>query len=455
MEYQEFLQQKSILDIPTGFECSSINPRLYSFQSDIVKWALRRGRAAIFADCGLGKTPMQLEWANQINKKTNSPVLILAPLAVAEQTAQEGHKFRIRTHICESQDDIINGINITNYEKLHKFNASEFTGVVLDESSILKNFNGQIRNQIIEVFAKTPYRLACTATPAPNDFMELGNHSEFVGAMPYNEMLSMFFINDAGDTGTWRLKGHAKGKEFWKWLCSWAVMISKPSDLGYSDDGFILPPLHYIEHIIPSIAQSQSFFMETVRGLGERQSVRAETVGVRCKMAAELVNKNESAWVVWCRLNAESEMLSELIHDATEITGSQDNQEKTKKMLSFANGGIQRIVTKPKIAGRGMNWQICNNMVFVGMNDSWEELYQAVRRLYRFGQTEPVNVHIIIEEREGSILDNIKLKDKQAQGMIQAMIKHTKEILKIELGQTIRAITDYDPKIDMGVPKWL
>lgn len=455
MEYSEFLQAKQIIDMPTGFECRNINPRLFPFQKDIVRWALRRGRAAIFADCGLGKTPMQLEWAHQVNKKTNLPVLILAPLAVAEQTVQEGHKFRIRTNICESQEDIVNGINITNYEKLHKFDTREFAGVVLDESSILKNFNGEIRNQIIDTFAKISYRLACTATPAPNDFMELGNHSEFIGAMPYNEMLSMFFINDAGDTGTWRLKGHAKGKEFWKWLCSWAVMISKPSDLGYSDEGFILPPLRYIEHIIPTTSCGKSFFTETVKGLGERQSVRAETIEVRCKVAAELVNSDENKWVVWCRLNNESEMLSKLIRDAVEITGSQDNQEKTKKMLAFANGEIPRIVTKPKIAGRGMNWQVCNNMVFVGMNDSWEELYQAVRRLYRFGQVKPVEVHIVIEEREGSVLDNIKLKDKQAQEMISRMLKHTKEIMQIEINQTMKTITEYNPTTIMGVPKWL
>ena len=249
MNYQSFLNNKDIIDKQSGFEPVSLNPKLYDFQLALVRWACKRGRAAIFADCGLGKTPMQLEWANQVHNFTGQPVLILAPLAVSKQTQREGEKFNIDVQICESQDDVINGVNITNYEKLHKFDAGSFVGIVLDESSILKSYTGKFRNYIIESFQKTPYKLACTATPAPNDFIELGNHSEFLNVLSRSEMLSLFFINDTANVGTWRLKGHGEEK-FWKWLCSWAVMLSKPSELGFDDSGFILPELNIIEHVI-------------------------------------------------------------------------------------------------------------------------------------------------------------------------------------------------------------
>ena len=285
--------------------------------------------------------------------------------------------------------------------------------------------------------------------------MELGNHAEFVGAMTRSEMLSMFFINDASDTGTWILKGHAQSSAFWQWLCSWAVMISKPSDLDYPDDGFTLPELTYHEHIIKSSAESTGFFTDEVSGMNDRRHVRSETVEIRCKKAAEIINSTDDKWIAWCGLNTESAILTELIHDAIEITGSQTNEIKAKLMLDFAEGTIDRVVTKPKIAGRGMNWQICNNMVFVGMNDSWEDLYQAIRRIYRFGQKKPVNVHIIIEEREGAVLSNIKRKDIQAKEMMRQMIKYTQGTMKAELGQLHKSITDYNPTKTMEVPKWL
>lgn len=458
MEYQQFLQTKSLVDQPTGFVVEALQiEELFDFQQAIVKWALKRGRSAIFADCGLGKTPMQLEWAYQVSKHIKLPVLILAPLAVAEQTQQEGRKFRIKVNLCQDQDDITNGINITNYEQLHKFDVSCFGGIVLDESGILKNFTGQMRNEIISAFMTTPYKLACTATPAPNDYVELGNHAEFLGVMTRAEMLSLFFINDTSDVGTWRLKKHAESSEFWKWLCSWSVMLSKPSDLGFGDNkNFTLPKLHYHEHIIQTDDENKDgFFINEVCGLGERRKVRSETVDIRCREAASIINRTDDKFVVWCNLNTESETLTSLLQDAKEVTGSQPNEEKAKLMLNFAQGEFPRIVTKPKIAGRGMNWQICNNMVFVGLNDSWEDLYQAVRRIWRFGQTKPVHVHIIIEQREGSVLSNIKRKDKQAQTMMEKMIKYTQDISKAELGKLTRDVSLYQPTMDMQIPKWL
>jgi len=289
MEYLEFLKNKEIVDRSTGFSPSEINPMLFDFQKAIVTWACKRGRAAIFADCGLGKTPMQLEWAHQVHNHVNQPVLILAPLAVSKQTKREGEKFGINVKICESQDDVVNGINITNYEKLHKFDPGYFAGIILDESSILKSFSGKIRTSIIEAFQRTPYKLACTATPAPNDFMELGNHSEFLNILSRAEMLSLFFINDTSNVGTWRLKGHGEDK-FWKWLCSWAVMLSKPSELGFSDDGFILPELKIIEHVIEfGKPMPGCLFAQKAKTLNERREARRESIDEKIAMVKSII----------------------------------------------------------------------------------------------------------------------------------------------------------------------
>ena len=306
MNYNDFLKDKDIVDRRTGFEPDEINPMLYDFQAVITRWACRRGRAAIFADCGLGKTPMQLEWANQVHQYTNQSVLILAPLAVSKQTKREGEKFGVTVKICESQDDIINGINITNYEKLHKFDPSSFAGIVLDESSILKSYTGKFRNFIIEAFRSTPYKLACTATPAPNDFVELGNHSEFLNVLSRPEMLSLFFINDTSDVGTWRLKGHGEEK-FWKWLCSWAVMLTKPSELGFEDNGFILPDLNIIEHVIEfGKPLDGCLFAQKAETLSERRQARRESIEEKIEKINSLMDPSEK-WLIWCDLNKESE----------------------------------------------------------------------------------------------------------------------------------------------------
>lgn len=454
MKYEKYIAGKELIFNPIGFELQDrINPMLFPFQKDIVKWSLKKGRACLFEDCGLGKTPQQLEWAKHVSKRENAPVLIVAPLAVSQQTKMEGIKFGIPVNICSNQSDVKLGINITNYEKLHKFVGSSFCGVVLDESSILKNMSGFIRNQIIEMFHTVPYRLACTATPSPNDYMELGNHAEFLGIMTYSEMLSMFFVNDSGDTGQWRLKKHANERKFWQWLCSWAVMLSKPSDLGYNQKGFDLPSLNYIEHKLLTISQGISFFALEAETLHERQKVRKETIQMRCEKTAELINKTNDQWVVWCGLNEESRLLTKLIDGAEEIAGSTNFNLREKRMIGFAEKKVHRLITKPSIAGFGMNWQNCNKMAFVGLNDSWEQYYQATRRLWRFGQEKPVEVHIIIEEREGAVLKNIKRKDIQARYMVQNMVQQTKDLTKQEIQGKNKKFEE--PKKEMKIPIWI
>lgn len=448
MEYEDFLKEKDIVDRRTGFEPTDINPMLYDFQAVITRWACRRGRAAIFADCGLGKTPMQLEWANQVYKHTGKPVLILAPLAVSKQTKREGEKFGVNVQICESQIDIINGINITNYEKLHKFDPGSFAGIVLDESSILKSYTGKFRNFIIEAFRATPYKLACTATPAPNDFVELGNHSEFLNVLSRPEMLSLFFINDTSDVGTWRLKGHGEEK-FWKWLCSWAVMLSKPSELGFDDNGFILPELNIQEHVIEfGKPLDGCLFAQKAETLNERRQARRESIAEKIEYIKSLVTPDDP-WLVWCDLNRESEEISKAI-GAFEITGSQDNETKENAMMGFSSGDVRLIVTKPKIAGFGMNWQHCNNVIFAGLSDSYEAFYQAIRRCWRFGQKRSVNCHIITTDIEGNIVDNIKRKEVDAMKMRREMIEHMQDISKEELLETSHSEAEYKADVYRG-----
>ena len=451
MNYEEFIESKTIEFKNYGFDIDkeNLNPMLFDFQKDIVRWALKKGRAAIFADCGLGKTPMQLEWANQIYKREGGKILILAPLAVATQTQREGEKFHIPVNICESQADVKEGINITNYEKLEKFVANEFIGVVLDESSILKSFTGKVRNTIIDNFRHTPYKLACTATPAPNDYMELGNHSEFLGVMTRSEMLSMYFVHDGGQTSKWRLKGHAEDK-YWEWMASWSVFIDNPKNLGYEVAGYDLPKLNIHEIVADD--------MPVVYGkltLTQRRNARRESLDVRCKRAADIINHSNDNWIVWCDLNDESAKLASLINNSVEVKGSDKSSHKRDSMLNFANDKIKCLVTKPSIAGFGMNWQNCNNMIFVGLSDSYEAYYQAIRRCWRFGQAKEVNVYIIISSQEGTVKENIERKQQDTEKMQQAMIKLTKDITAKELKQTTRITTMYEPNMEMQLPNWI
>ena len=450
MEYLDFLKNKRFVLESCGFDIdkNQLNPSMYEFEKDIVRWALAKGRACIFADCGLGKTLMQLEWAQQIHNKLGGKILIVAPLSVCEQTKREGKKFGYEVNICCGQEDVIDGINITNYEKLGKFIAKEFIAIVLDESSILKSFTGKFRNFIIDNFSNIQYKLACTATPAPNDYMELGNHSEFCGVMTRAEMLSMFFVHDGGETSKWRLKGHAEDI-FWQWMASWSVFIDNPKNLGYEIEGYDLPKLHINEIIVDGdepVKESLS--------LTERRQARKDSLKLRCERAAELVNNSDEQWLVWCDLNDESKMLHELIHDSVEVKGSDKDEHKSSSVLNFSNGTIKSLVIKPQIAAFGINWQNCHNMIFTGLSDSYEQFYQALRRCWRFGQTQEVNVYIIISAKEGCVKENIERKQVDFLKMQHKMTELTKEITKKELKKTCRISTPYEPHIRMVLPVW-
>ena len=459
LTYEEFIESKKPKVIKSGFEVdrSSLNPLLFDWQKDIVYWALRKGRAALFEDCGLGKTPQQLEWSQKVVEHTARPVLIVAPLAVAEQTRREGDKFGYGVTVCRTQADVKDGINICNYEMLEHFDPAAFSGVVLDESSILKAFMGKIRNQIIHMFRDTEYKLSCTATPAPNDYMELGNQAEFLGIMSRPEMLSTYFVHDGGRTSQWRLKGHAQD-HFWTWMASWAVVLTNPIDLGYPQDDFILPELYTKEWLVKTQEEKLHPEQEIVIGktLTERRDARRNSLKERCAKAAELVaSAPEEQWLIWCDLNAESEELARIIPRAVEVRGSDKPELKTARLNGFSDGSVHHMVSKPSIAGLGLNWQHCHNMIFVGLSDSYEMMYQAIRRCWRFGQEHPVNVHIVTSAAEGAVKENIERKEKQFADMISEMVKHTKEILESEIRGTERITLPYDPQVSMRVPDWI
>jgi len=448
MQYHEFLEAKRITAPPCGLvDVPDLGAHLFDFQRDIVAWALRRGRAAVFADCGMGKGPMALEWASHIP----GDVLLVAPLAVARQFVREAEKFGVSVTICRSQDDVRPGINVTNYEMLQHFDCGHFTGVALDESSILKAYDGKTRTMIIESFSMTPYRLACTATPAPNDYMELGNHAEFLGVMTRAEMLATFFVHDGGETQKWRLKGHAED-EFWRWLASWAVMIRKPSDLGYDDGDFKLPELVTHEVIVSVDSPTQGFlFPVEAATLQERIAARRDTIEDRVAHCAALVNGSPDPFVAWCNINSESEMLGKAIPDSVEVKGSDSDAHKEKAAIDFAEGRVRVLISKSSIFGYGMNWQHCNQVAFVGLSDSWEQYYQAVRRCWRFGQTRPVNAHLIAAETEGSVLANIKRKESDAARMAENMVAHMRELNQQAIhGATARMTTTYAEQIETG-----
>lgn len=450
MKYEDFIKDKQFLIKSSGMfvKRSELNAKMFDFQKDIVRWALAKGRSAIFADCGLGKTLMQLEWAQKIVENTKQSVLIVAPLSVSYQTQKEGEKFGYVVNVCASQNDVKHGINITNYEKLDKFVANKFVGVVLDESSILKSFSGKIRNQMITMFCNVPFKLCCTATPAPNDYMELGNHSEFLGVMTRSEMLSMFFVHDGGDTSKWRLKGHAQGI-FWEWMASWSVFVDNPANLGYKDVGYDLPKLNVHEIVVDGDEAVQ-----VKLSLMERREARRESLQQRCEVAANLVNGGRGQWLVWCDLNVESELLCKLIKKSRDVKGSDDVLYKQKCMDAFTNKRLKCLISKPKIAGFGMNWQNCHNIIFVGLSDSYEQYYQAVRRCWRFGQKHDVNVYIVIAAKEGCVKQNIERKQADAVRMQKSMTELTKEITKKELRQTVRMIDKYNAERKMMLPKW-
>lgn len=446
-EYGEYLKSKIVEDIPSGFECGRLNPKLFDWQRDIIRWACKRGRSAIWADCGLGKSPMQLAWADAVCKETKGKVLILAPLAVTKQTIREGVKFDYEVTPARNQSEVGKGITITNYEMLEHFDPSQFQGVVLDESSILKSYTGSTRTEIINAFLKTPYKLACTATPAPNDHMELGNHSEFLGVMTRTEMLSMFFVHDGETTSEWRLKGHAK-RDFWRWLASWAVMVRQPSDLGYPDNGMVLPDLEVETIIVKGKAQQAGmlFAMEAIT-LDEQRAARKASLDDRIKAAAKLINENRGPWVAWCNLNDESSMLTEAVKGAVEVTGSQDRDEKESLLMGFSEGKCRVMVSKPDIAGFGLNWQHCHQMVFVGLSHSWEQYYQAIRRCWRFMQKHTVKVYIVLSDLELPILRNIQRKERDAAELFSSMTKAMSEFSQQNIKGTRRTTVKMEREI--------
>lgn len=458
MKYEQFIATKRLVAPAAGIaEPPGLSPRLFEFQSDITRWALRRGRAAIWADCGLGKSWMALEWARVVHEHTGGRVLILTPLAVAPQFVTEGQKLGTVVTLCREDDDVRDGINVANYDRIHKFDVADFVGMVADESSILKDYTSATRNVLVDAFARTPYRLACTATPAPNDHMELGNHAEFLGIMSRTEMLSRFFVHDGGDTQSWRLKGHAQA-DFWRWVSSWACNVRRPSDLGYDDAGFVLPPLNIHEHVVNgSYGKSGGFLfgLEQANTLQEQRAARRDSLGDRVRLAAEFANGTIDQWIVWCDLNDESAALAKAIDGAVEVTGSQSTEEKEAGIARFLRGEARCLVSKPSICGWGLNMQCASKVLFVGITHSFEAWYQAIRRSYRFGQKRAVDCHVVTSNAEGAVVANLKRKQTDAETMAVEMVSYMADITRAEIRSANRDFDEYTPTQSMRLPAWL
>lgn len=439
MDYYKVIEQKfqnRIFDgITDGIE---ISDKLFDFQTAIVRWALKKGRASIFADCGLGKTPMQLEWAKNVHAATGKPVLIVAPLAVSAQTVHEGEKFGVEVHFCRSGEQVKNGINITNYESLGKFDPSIFIGVVLDESSILKSYTGKIKRQIIESFSNTKYRLCCTATPAPNNLMELLNHAEFLGVMKSSEALSIWFINDTSNMGTYRLK-HNAVQSFYTWVSSWAVCLSTPSDVGFANDKFILPPLQEVDHIVQTEQEinGEFLFQSTEISATSIFQDKRRTLADRVKKAVEIANSSDAQFVIWCETNDEADSLKKALADCEggcyEVRGNHSVEYKEQTALDFIAGKFRILISKPSIFGFGLNFQNCHDCIFVSLSYSFEGYYQAVRRFWRFGQELPVTIHRVIADTEYNILTTIERKAKAKNDVSETIASIVKDIQTAEL----------------------
>jgi hypothetical protein len=448
--YADFLERKAQLDTDSGILIDGLPEFLFPFQEALTSWALRKGRAAIFADCGLGKTPMQLVWADTIHKLTGKPVLIITPLAVSFQTEREAEKFGIEAHTSRGGSPT-SPIIVTNYERLHLFDRDDFAGVVCDESSAIKSFDGVRRQIVTDFMRKTRYRLLCTATAAPNDYTELGTSSEALSYLGHMDMLSRFFTNrdknsntkgrryrhaQAGSFGNpeWRFKGHAEDA-FWRWVASWARAMRKPSDLGFEDDGFILPGLNLRQHIVTArTPREDTLFDLPAQGLREEREESRRTINERCEMAAELVRDSDSA-VAWCQLNAEGDLLERLIPGAVQVAGADTAERKEEVLIAFSRGEIRVLVTKPVIGAWGLNWQHCNHMTFFPSH-SYEQYYQAVRRSWRFGQQRPVTVDLVTTEGGINALKNLNRKADQASRMFDSLTAHMRDALEIDRTQT-------------------
>lgn len=406
----------------SGFDPVWIPGSLFAFQAMLDEWAIRKGRAAIFADCGMGKTPMQLVWAENVARKTGGRVLILTPLAVAFQTVREGMKFGIE--VTHRRDGLHNGdrIIVTNYERLHYFNAADFDGIVCDESSILKNFDGETRKAVTDFMRRIKYRLLCTATAAPNDYIELGTSSEALGVMDRKHMLAQFFTHDGGDTASWVLKGHARTSLFWRWVCSWARAVRKPSDLGHDDGQFILPPINVRQHIVRAGKPRDGYLFDVAAvGLAEQREDLRKTISERCEMAAQLINAHDRPAVAWCNLNEEGNRMAKLIRGAVEVSGADSEEHKEDTFAGFISGKIRVLVTKPSIGGFGLNLQHCAHQTYFPSH-SYEQYYQSVRRCWRFGQKNPVTVDMITTDGQENVLSNLQRKSEQASAMFDQLV---------------------------------
>lgn len=461
VSYSGFIGAKLSVQPPTGLtRIPDLHPSLFPFQRDAVSWALKRGRACLFEDTGLGKTRQQLAWADALTRARSADrTLILAPLAVAAQTAGEGESMGVNVTVCRDDSDVRPGINVTNYDRLHRFDPRRFDAVVLDESSIIKHHDAKTLRALLDAFSGTPFRLACTATPAPNDHTELGTHAEFMGICSRAEMLSEFFCHDGGETQTWRLKGHAR-QAFWRWVASWGLLLRKPSDLGYDDADYDLPPLHVHEHIVAAPAdtyRSQGLlFAVEARTLMDRRKARKASTSDRVNAcAARVIEEAGEPWVVWCDLNAESEALARAIPGAVEVRGSMDADAKERAFIDFAAGKVRVLVTKPSIAGFGLNWQHCARQAFVGLTDSWEAYYQSVRRSLRFGQKRDVHAHLYASEAEGAVLANLKRKEADAKRMAEELSRETAGAVRAEVRGLARETNEYRPGVRMCVPAWM
>lgn len=453
--YQRFLESKRVFAQPCGFEPTEpINPMLFPFQRDIVKWALKRGKAAIFAHTGLGKGPIQMEWARHVFLHTGGNVMILAPLAVAQQFKREAAKFGIDVTLCETQSDVRHGINVTNYDRLEHFDIESFTGVAMDESSCIKDWTSATTQTLIDRLKNTPYKLCSTATPSPNSHDELGTHAELLDVMSRTQMLAMFFEHDGGETNKWALKGHGK-KPFWKFVASWAVCLKLPSDLGYDDTDFILPPLYMHEHIVQVDhginTDGMLFRSPDLSATGLHKEMRL-TCNDRARKVAELVmQKPTEQWLILCNTNYEADAVRAALPDVVEARGSDSPKRKLEIVLGFLDDAIEWLLSKGSMFGYGLNLQCCHNMVFVGLSYSFEIFFQCIRRCWRFGQTMPVDAHIVIAETEGAVLQAIRRKERQYEELQSEMNAAMKEEQLLARHKT----TKYEHEREMQIPTWL
>jgi hypothetical protein len=455
--YTDFVSRKLVRQAPTGITAPVVLPDcLFPHQADLARWALKRGRAAVFADTGLGKMRIELVWADAVARHTDKPLMIHTPLAVAAQLAAEAARIGIQATVVREAAEVVPGINITNYDRLHKFDTSIFGGVVLDESGCIKHHDAKTFRLLTDAYAHTPFKLPATATPAPNDWTELGTHAEFLGICTRAEMLAEYFTHDGGDTSVWRLKGHARSL-FWKWVATWGAMIRRPSDLGYDDTAYTLPPLVYHEHSVQSDQplNGMLFPMEAVT-LSERRDARRASMAERVTACAEAVNAEpDQPWVVWCDLNDEGDALTAAIDGAVQIAGKDSTEVKEARLADFAEGRTRVLVSKASICGWGLNWQHARRMAFVGVTDSFESYYQAVRRCWRFGQTQPVHVHVFASEQEGAVVANLKRKERDALLMAESLGAETREAVNAEIVGATRETNAHITPHRVAVPSFL